>query len=137
MTKVTNRADGARGFNVPTASGGSRAVLLQPGESADVDLAAAAHHALAGMVRSGDLVLDEADDAGSAAEKIAADADAMAKRQAEEAEKEKAEAEKRAAAAETITKAADANAEKADAEVQAERSGNPRRTGPARDHGGG
>src|SRR5580765_9019288 len=102
MTKVTNRADGARGFNVPTPAGGFRQVMLHPGESADVDLTGAAHHALAGMVASGDLVLDEAD--GTGADKIAADADALAARQSEAAAAEKAAADKRAAAAEAITK---------------------------------
>jgi hypothetical protein len=125
MTKVTNRGDGARGFNVPTGAGGSRAVLLQPGESMDLDLTEAAHHTLAGWVASGDLVLDEADDASTNAAKIAADADALAKRQAEAAEAEKEEAEKRAKAAEAISKDADANAEHADAELRAQRAGDP------------
>jgi hypothetical protein len=58
MAKVTNRAPGPRGFNVFGPDGNPIQVLLQPGESRELNLVGAAHPVLAGMIRSGELVIE-------------------------------------------------------------------------------
>jgi hypothetical protein len=56
--RVTNRAPGPRGFNVLNEAGEFHQVVLQPGETRELDLTGAAHPHLAGMIRSGEIVIE-------------------------------------------------------------------------------
>jgi hypothetical protein len=57
--RITNQAPGPRGFNARTADGSITQVMLQPGETVD-DLEPLPAASFAGLVRSGDLILDGA-----------------------------------------------------------------------------
>lgn len=91
--KVTNKAAGPRGFNALSPDGTAFEIMLQPGQSVEADVVA--HPALAGHVRSGDLVFGEAADDKATAEADAMLAEVEAKKQAEAAEKEAADVKAR------------------------------------------
>jgi hypothetical protein len=120
MTKVTNRAPGPRGFNVLNEAGEFHQVVLQPGETRELDLGGAAHPVLAGMVRKGDIVF------GQEATKANADADemeALIAKQNKEAEAEASDQEKREKVADLIEK--DAKVQQAERNAEHRGRGRP------------
>lgn len=68
MSKITNKADGPRGFNVHDAKANATQVVLNPGETAEHDLSFSAHPVLEGMIRAGEIEVDgkSGDDAADA-----------------------------------------------------------------------